>query len=132
MRPPDQIPNLTQQEQHRGAVVYFWNGHFYSQWKIKALHQFESALTIENGVGPMIVKPAECITEEIYWAEKHLDDKEAARIRYQHIIHHWSRGWRKSDEIGSLIGESARATGQMIAAAKRWKLISNDDKPSTD
>lgn len=132
MRPPDQIPNLSQQEQHRGATVYFWTGRNYTCWKIKSLHEFESALTIENGIGPMIVKPTECISEEIYLAEKLKDDTEEARQRYAEIIKHWNNGLRKSNDIGLAIGETARAVGQMIAAAKRWGLISSvissDDK----
>lgn len=137
MRPPDQIPNLSEQCQPIGATVYFWNGRNYSCWVIKSKHSFESALTIENGIGPMIVRPAECISEEIYLDEKLKDDTEEARCRYADIITHWNNGLRTSQEIAPLItgmiviGEpvSVRGCGQMIAAAKRWNLIADDPKP---
>lgn len=131
MRSPDQIPNLSQQEQHRGATVYFWTGRNYTCWKIKSLHEFESALTIENGIGPMIVKSTECISEEIYLAEKLKDDTEEARKKYDWIITYWNAGTRTSKAIAEKTGVSARVLGQMIAAAKRWGLIS-DDKPPID
>jgi hypothetical protein len=134
MRPPDQIPNLSRTGEYReGDTVYFWNGHNYSRWFIKSLHDFESAVTIKNGIGPMIVKPTKLISKQTYLNEKLINDTNEACERYKDIVHHWERGLRKSKEIGSLIGQSARATGQMIAAAKRWGLIKEpDDTKSGD
>lgn len=119
MRPPDQIPNRKLAAFDRGDVVYLWTGCAYSEKKVVAQHDFQSALTLQDGHGQMIVKPEQVIGAEQIYEEQ----REEVRERYKEIIHHWEAGLRKSKDLAPLIGESTRATGQMIAAAKRWKLI---------
>lgn len=122
MRPPDQIPNRTPLLLTRGDGVYLWTGRNYSLKTVITTHEWNGALTLADGIGQMQVGGHQVITAEQFKAEQ----REEARERYKDIILHWERGLRKSKEIGSLIGQSARATGQMIAAAKRWKLIEPD------
>lgn len=129
MRPPDQIPDTASAAMKSGDTVYLWHDQHYSRWTLAALHDFQDAITIKNGVGPMIVKRTDVITEHGYLAEKLEDDTEDARQRYAEIITHWNNGLKTSKAIAEKTGESARAIGQMIAAAKRWGLIADNLKP---
>lgn len=131
MRPPDQIPNRTLPQFKRGDDVYLWAGKSYSLKHVVSVHEWNGALTIEDGIGPMQVGGHQVISAADYKEEQ----REEARQRYAEIITHWNNGLRTSKEIAPLLkGEmfdavSVRGCGQMIAAAKRWKLIADDLKP---
>lgn len=138
MRPPDQIPNLIV-----GDTYYIKRASVYHQCTLKSLDEVAPLGKVAKvdyyATGePLICRQSELLSDgeyqeiikqrrrEAYQASEGKRREEASE-RYKDIIHHWSRGLRKSDEIGSLIGQSARATGQMIATAKRWQLITEDE-----
>lgn len=128
MRPPDQIPNRGFRAFQRGDTAYVWTGRSYSEKTVVTQHDWKSALTLRDGISELIVSPDKVISAEQFCEEQ----REEARQRYAEIIKHWNNGLRKSNDIGLAIGETARTVGQMIAAAKRWGLISSvissDDK----
>lgn len=131
MRPPNQIPNRQPVAFKLGNKAYLWTGKRYSLKTVVASHEWNSALTLQDGIGEMQVSSHEVISVEQFKIEQ----REEARERYKEIIHHWEAGLRKSKVIAPLLnGEtiypvSVRACGHMIAAAKRWKLIESDKEP---
>lgn len=133
MHPPNQIPNRKPRVFERGDTVYLWTGHRYSEKTFVTQHDWRSAMTLQDGLSQLIADPLHVISAEQFYEEQ----REEARERYAQIIAHWNRGLRTSQEIAPLItniiGElvSVRGCGQMIAAAKRWNLLS-DEKPPTD
>lgn len=126
MRPPDQIPNRAAITLKRGDTVFLWNGHRYSEKTFVTQHDWRSAMTLQDGVSQLIAEPEKVISAEQFYEEQ----REEARERYADVIEHWNAGRRTSIDMALISGLSARMWGQLIAAAKRWELISDDPKPS--
>jgi hypothetical protein len=138
MRPPDQIPNL-----EIGKMYYLKRRSVYRSCRLISLRSPDdftrTAKVRYFSDGELLIcRQSELLTDEQYRAVLTQRRKEAyerdapkrlmeARTKYGEVIAHWKTGRRTAQAMyeSSKTG-TVRGWGQMIAAAKRWKLIEPD------
>jgi hypothetical protein len=106
-----------------GDTVYIQQHGSWCGFKVVALHEFQNALTIENGVGEMIVKPSDLISQTQYEEMVFLQNQQASACRYSRILDAWSTGLRTNKEIAEATSWSRMEVAGAVRSLVHWKLI---------
>lgn len=115
----------------KGQLYYTKTKRGLELFTLVSIHDFENAVTLENGNGTFICKRHEIELASVVDERRLAEKKAEYASKYAKTIALWNEGKRTCKEIAEALGIKPMHAGGQILTLKTYKLIDDTNEPTT-